>query len=411
MNNLEVVMFNMSNYAEWQKGVANRNYHIFKKLLEQPEVRRIVAIDFLPFTFKRALRNYWQGIITLKGKTIYRDLTSRCVKIKKQEKEVYIVSIVNSVLSPQKLNNKLNKILEKISQTNNQNEPAFRRIIWSFFPMFVEYLSENGIKSDLTIFDAVDNWIEHPSFIKHKELLRKNYQNITQKSDLIFTVAENLLDFFKELGREKDIFWIANGVDVAHFKNKNAIKPKEFNKIKRPIVGYMGIIQQRLDVDLMEYLARKNLDKSFVLIGPFWPVYFRKFRRSSVEIKRLKKHKNISLLGRKPYKFSSNYINNFDLAISPHKIDNFSKYTNSLKVLEYLACGKPVISTPLSGVERFSHLIYIASDYEDFNKKLNQALENNNIELEQKRVNQAEKEDWGKKIKGIMEIIKVRLSQ
>jgi glycosyltransferase involved in cell wall biosynthesis len=355
------------------------------------------------------LRNYWQRIIYLKGKTIYRDLTSRCVKVKKQEKEIYIVSIVDSVLSPQKITDKLNKILEKISQINNQNKPELKRIIWSFFPMFVEYL--DNIKSDLTIFDAVDNWIEHPSFSKYKELLKKNYQIITQKSDLIFTVAENLLDFFKEFGREKDIFWIANGVDTAHFKNKGANKPREFRKIKQSIIGYVGIIQQRLDIDLMEYLAQKNQDKSFVLIGPLWPVYFRKFRRSAVEIKRLKKYKNINLLGRKPYKLSSNYINNFDLAISPHKVDNFSKYTNSLKVLEYLACGKPVVSTPLSGVERFSHLIYIAGDYEDFNKKLNQALENNNVELEQKRIEQAEKENWDGKIKEMVEIIENKLSQ
>jgi len=399
---LEIIMFNMSSYVEWQKGFSNRNSHIFNGLLERPEVARIVAVDFLPFTFKRTLRNCYENIIKgVKGKVIYRDLTTKCVKISGEQAELYVFSTIDSFFSHKRVIKKLNKVLDKIN-----GQPA-TRVLWSCFPMFVDYFDK--IRADLTVFDAVDNWIEHPSFKKDKGLLEKNYQIIARKSDLIFTVSENLLDFFKNLGREKDIHWIANGVEVSHFTGQETGRPKDMEKIPRPIIGYVGIIQQRLDLDLLEYLAEKNPEKSFVLIGPFWPVYFRKFRKPAVEIERLRKHKNVYLLGPRSYQLTPAYIRNFDLAISPHRLDSFIKYTSSLKVLEYLICGKPVVTTPSSSVERFSHLVNIARDYQDFDKKIKKALESDSQELKEERIRQISSQDWGLKAEEMMEHIKQKL--
>lgn len=408
--NLEIVMFNMSSYVEWQKGVDNRNRHVFNRLLERPEVARIIVIDFLPFTFKRTARNYWQNVIRKlkaepgrggKSKVIYRDLTTRCVKIDGKRAELYVFSTIDSVFSHKRVIKKLNKVLDKIGGQ------AISRVIWSCFPMFVDYFDK--VKADLTVFDAVDNWIEHPSFKKHKGILEKNYQIIVGKSDLIFTVSENLLDFFRNLGREKDIYWIANGVEVSHFTGPEPGRPKDMEKIPRPIIGYVGIIQQRLDIDLLEYLAEKNPEKSIVLIGPVWPVYFRKLRKPAVEIQRLRKHKNVYLLGPRSYQLTPAYIRNFDLAISPHRLDNFIKYTSSLKVLEYLICGKPVVTAPSSSVEKFSHLVYIARDYQDFDRKIKKALESDNRELKEERIRQISNYDWGLKTKEMIKLIKDKL--
>lgn len=412
VNKMEMIIFNMSSYSEWERGIINRNFHLLNKMLKCQEIDRVVAIDFLPFNFKRALRNYWQNIIKgPRGTIIYRDLTTRCVKISKEgQAELFVFSSIDSIFSSTKVVNKLNKILSIIDRQTS----ALRRIVWSCFPMFVDYFStknKDGIKADLTVFDAVDNWIEHPSFKNYKKRLKENYQIISQKSDLIFVVSDNLLAFFKSFGRQKDLYWISNGVDNEHFR-QSIIKPNDLKKIPRPIIGYVGIIQQRLDIDLLDYLAQKNPDKSFVLIGPLWPVYFRHWRRPAVEIKRLKKHRNVYLLGARPYALTPAYIKSFDVAISPHKLDSFIKSTNSLKILEYLACGRPVVTTPTSGAERFSHLVYIAIDYEDFDKKINQALlKTNDVKLRQQMAEQMEQQDWSIKFKEIMKIIKNKLNE
>jgi len=126
---LEIIMFNMSNWREWEKGVVNRNRHIFFALRKNPNVSRLIAIDFLPFTFKRAVRNYYEGIFNgLEGETIYRDLTNQVKKLKKEEglAETYVFSSIDSLFSPQRFLDKLIQVLKKINQSGNQSFPTMR---------------------------------------------------------------------------------------------------------------------------------------------------------------------------------------------------------------------------------------------------------------------------------------------
>ena len=395
----EIIMFNMSNWREWEKGVVNRNRHIFFALRKNPNVSRLIAIDFLPFTFKRAVRNYIEGILNgPKGEMVWSDLFNRAVKLKKEKglAETYVFSSIDPFFSPQRFLNKLIQVLKKINQSGDQPEPS-RRIIWSYFPMFVEYFDK--IKVDLTVFDAVDNWLEHSSWVKQKKRLEENYKIIAQKSNLIFTVAEDLVNFFKFFGREKDVYTIKNGVDFFHFTKKIKYADKKLEKIKRPIVGYIGTLEKRVDADLLAYLAKENSDKSFVLVGPLWPTFVK-------EAKKFRKFKNIYLFGRRSYELSPYYIQNFDVAIIPHQLTKFMKFTSSLKLLEYLSCGKPVVTVPISGAEKIGHLVFLATDYTEFNKRINQALLENNDELRRKREDYAASCSWEKKAGEMIEKIK-----
>jgi len=388
--NYEIIMFNMSSYSEWQHGVVNRNYHILNYFLQDKDVKRVIAVDFLPFTFKRVIRNYWENIIQgSKGKVVYRDLTTRCVRIDREGTELYIFSTIDSIFSHKRVIKKLNKVFEKSVQAY--------RIIYSCFPMFVDYFS--NIKVDLTIFDAIDNWVEHPSFKKHQNVLRKNYKIICEKSDLIFTVSEGLKDFFKDQERIKDVHWIPNGVDVNHFAPTTTGSDHVVSGVSdvlRPVIGYLGTIQHRFDVELLEYLAKNNPKKSFVLAGPIWKLDVRK---------RLEKYKNIYLTGRIPYSQAPDYVNSFDVAIIPHKIDKFIESTYSLKLLEYLSCGRPVVTTPTPDTEKFKDVIYRAGDYEDFNQKINLALREDDSLLREKRTERVKRESWEIKLGEMMEKI------
>ena len=412
----EIIMFNMSNFSEWQKkGIVNRNYHIFHKLANNENVSRIIVVDFLPFTIKRAVRNYWENIIhgIKNEKIIYRDLTTKCAKISGLSKaDLYVFSTIDSIFSRQRVIDKINKILAKINKKQDSKNQT-SRIVWSYSPMFTNYFEDNrekGIKASLYIFDAVDNWLEHPSFVKYKKVLENNYKIIAQKSDLIFTVSPNLVNFFEKFGRKKDCYFIPLGVDVAHFSQKNEsaqiLSEKNILKnIPRPIIGYVGTIQQRVNIELIEYLVKKNPDKSFVFVGPVWPSYAEK-------INPIKKYKNVYFLGRKSYNLTPFYIRNFDVAIIPHYVDNFMKYTGSLKLLEYLACGRAVVASRASGVENCSDVIYIANnnDKEDFNKKIDRAIKNDTIELREKRIARAREYDWSLQIKEMMRLINNKMA-
>ena len=398
--NYEIIMFNMSSYSEWQKGIVNRNYHILNYFLQNEDVKMVIAVDFLPFTFKRAVRNYWENIIKgVKGKVVYRDLTTKCVRIDREGTELYVFSTIDSIFSHKRVIRKLNKALKIINhQSSIINHQSSIKIVYSCFPMFVDYFS--NIKADLTVFDTIDNWIEHPSFIKYQDILKKNYKIIGEKSDLIFTVSEGLKDFFKNQKRIKDVYWVPNGVDVNHFVPTTTGSDLIVNS-PRPIIGYLGTIQHRFDVGLLEYLAKNNPKKSFVLAGPVWKLDIKE---------RLEKYKNIYLTGRIPHSQAPDYINCFDVAIIPHKLDKFVKSTYSLKLLEYLSCGRPVVTTPTPDTEKFKDVIYRASDYEDFNQKINLALKEDNSLLTKQRTESVKQESWEIKIGEMMKIINERLS-
>ncbi|HKL17174.1 MAG TPA: glycosyltransferase [Patescibacteria group bacterium] len=396
---LEIIMFNMSGFSEWQKGISNRNYQVFKKLTAHPNVKRIIAVDFLPYTLKRAARNWLENILypPLSGQrgsieNVYKGAFSRMVKVNGYNSEVYVFSTINSLISDKLTFWRLNKLLKKDIFKTSDNT---KRVIWSYFPMTVDYF--NNIDSDLTVFDAVDNWIYHESFGKYKELLRDNYNTIAQKSDLIFTVSNTLVDFFKKMKRKNKVHWISNGIETKRFKDAKPLSGDElpFN-IKRPIIGYIGTIQNRFRVDLLEHLAIKNPNKSFLIVGPIW---------GGLKIKDVLSLRNVYTTGRVSYKDAPRYIKTFDACIIPHKVNRFVTYTNSLKVLEYLACNKPVVSTPSSGVERFSDNIEIKKDKKEFNQALQKVLSpgyKNKLEKNKKNLS---KFDWKIKVDKMVNII------
>ena len=195
---MEVVMFNMSSYAEWQRGVSNRNFHIYQSFLDDSRVHRLIAVDFLPFTFKRAIRSWLEGVVgKLSGRIIYQDLTTRAQKI---NDKLIVFSTIDSIFSGNKVIKKLNLVLNKL----NHGQKTEKRVVVSYFPMFVGQFGQ--LNQDLDVFETVDNWLEHPSYFKYRELLQQNYQTISEKANLIFTVAESLVDFFKSLGRTKDVY-------------------------------------------------------------------------------------------------------------------------------------------------------------------------------------------------------------
>ncbi len=206
------------------------------------------------------------------------------------------------------------------------------------------------------IFDAIDNWLEHKELNYDRVELESGYQKIREKADLIFTNSRSLADFLGE-GRD-NVTHIPNGVDIDYFytSEKKALLP-DIEKINRPIIGYAGKIQDRIDVDLVNYLIRNLPQASFVFIG-------QKVNKDTLNA--LLRHKNIYYLGDKHYSLLPQYLSYFDIGIIPHKISALTASMDPLKLYEYLAAGKPVVTTNIAGVDVFKDVITIARTKEEF---------------------------------------------
>ena len=340
-----ICLLGMSSWFEWEKGVVNRNRYIFQALKKHPEVDRILLVDYLPFSFRRKIREYFKAKIYKRDRnTVLKGWT---YKVNKADDKVWVYS-------------GWGKNIEKVV---GEILPPENRLYLSYNPMDISFLDlPDGIK----IFDAVDNWAEHPAYINYKNRLLVNYKEIEKKADVVFTVSDELKNLFKE---NTNVFWVPNGVDVANYqRNDIQVGDYELSGMKKPVIGYVGVIQERLDLKLVRFLAGKFPNYSFVFIGPVWKGIEQEFNTV------LNSHKNVYSLGFKPAEITPKYIKDFDAAIVPHKINELTASMNPMKIYEYLACGKPVVTTSVAGVEAFGDLIYVADRFDDFADKLEKAV-------------------------------------
>lgn len=379
---INIIMFSMSHYTDWEKGRVNRNYHILNQLQKDERVDKIVCVDFLPFNWKKVAKIYWENVIKpMKGlEIVYGDLTSACHRV---NNKLYIYSTVDSIYSQSTVLHELQRIIKVLNLDNI--------VFWSYNPLFTALLEDVGHKIDRQafVFDAVDNWLEHPAFKKLHNDLKVGYQIIRQDADLIFTVSENLQNnLFKD---SKKCYWVPNGIEVEHFivSDANYQLPEELKNIQKPIIGYHGVIEDRVDLDLIKYVAQHNPDKSVVLIGAgIWK------NQSKILEKKFAEEKNVHLIPFVPYQELPKYLHAFDVGIVPHKLNEFTRSMNPLKLYEYLAAGKPVVTTSVEGVEDFHNLLYVADENEAFNQKIQLALREDNRDLRQTRVEVVADDSW-----------------
>jgi len=382
-NKINIIMFSMSHYTDWQKGRVNRNYHILRELEKDERIDKIVSVDFLPFNWKKVAKIYWENVI---GKMenldmVYGDLTSACHRV---NNKLYIYSTVDSIYSEKMVVHEIERIIKVLNLSNV--------VFWSYNPLFTMLLEEVARKKvdrRAFVFDAVDNWLEHPAFGKKKADIDVGYRVINQDADLIFTVSEYLQD--KVFHDNKKCIWVPNGIDNEHFlvPQVNYQIPEDLRNIKKPIIGYYGIIEGRVDLDLIKYLAEKNPDKSIVMIGSnAWRSH------EKVLHKELSQNKNVYLLPFVSYQELPKYLAAFDVAIVPHKINELTKSMNPLKVYEYCAAGKPVVTIPVSGSQTFGNILYYASTLEEFNKKIEQALKEDNEDKQRIRREAVADDSW-----------------
>ena len=216
------------------------------------------------------------------------------------------------------------------------------------------------LRANRFVFDAIDNWLYHPQ-MPDKSLIRENYDFVDKNADLVMTVSQALMNTFPY---NNNVHWIPNGVDVDFFSN--AIKNVRDHNI---VVGYVGKIQDRIDFELVEECLIKFPYAQFVFMGPVY---------SQInEVNRLRtKYKNIMFKGDIHYENLPNEMRCFDITIIPHKVDQFTESMNPLKLYEYLASGKPVISTGVAGISSISKYVFVAENSKQFVDKLDELITN-----------------------------------
>jgi glycosyltransferase involved in cell wall biosynthesis len=235
-------------------------------------------------------------------------------------------------------------------------------VLWYYTPLalaFTDHLSPSAV-----VYDCMD---ELSAFAGAPPELAGAERRLLARADLVLTGGHSLYTAKQRL--HHNVHEFPSGVDLEHFAAAQRIHddPADQARIPQPRIGFFGVLDERLDRQLLASIADQAPGWAFVLIGPV-----AKINRSD-----LPRRPNLHYLGPKPYGELPRYIAGWDVAMMPFAINAATRYISPTKTPEYLAAGKPVVSTPIADVVRTYGdiaLAHIADTPELFVEKIRDAL-------------------------------------
>lgn len=227
---------------------------------------------------------------------------------------------------------------------------------WYYTPMALPFT--NHLKPAMTVYDCMD---ELAAFKFAPVALKENEKLLLAKADVVFTGGYSIYESKKN--SHKNIYPFPSSIDKEHFATARSMKndPADQQSIPHPRFGFFGVIDERLDIELVGKVAAAKPDWQFIIIGPV----------VKIDPATLPRYSNIHYLGGKDYKELPHYLSGWDVAMIPFAMNESTKFISPTKTPEYLAAGKPVISTPIKDViapYAENKLVKIAATPEEFIK-------------------------------------------
>lgn len=229
-------------------------------------------------------------------------------------------------------------------------------LYWIYTPFSAAVL--NGTSAD-AVYECVDEFRATRGFVNAK-VIGEMETDLLKKVKLTIVTQGNLLRARSAVC--SNTFCLPNAADVAQFdrtvRESTAI-PDDMMQIPAPRLGFLGHIQYWVDLNLIRYLAERRPTWSFVLIGPPSPL---------AQLNAVKGLPNVYLLGRKPQDQVPAYLRALDCCLNPYVTGELSKNCSPLKLYEYMAAGKPAVSTDMPEARKFEGVVRIAGTYDEFLK-------------------------------------------
>ncbi|MFD1612936.1 UDP-galactopyranose mutase [Sphingomonas tabacisoli] len=233
---------------------------------------------------------------------------------------------------------------------------------WYYTPMMLPF--SRHLDADCTVYDCMD---ELANFKFAPPELLPLEQELMGAADLVFTGGYSLYEAKRE--RHLNVHAFPSSVDVKHFGQARAAQadPTDQASLPHPRFGFYGVIDERMDLELLSAVAAQRPDWTFVMIGPV----------VKISPEDLPTQPNIAWLGGKDYSELPAYLSGWDVAMMPFAINEATRFISPTKTPEYLAAGRPVVSTPIKDVIRhYGELdaVQIANNPADFVAACEKAL-------------------------------------
>lgn len=255
-------------------------------------------------------------------------------------------------------------------------------VMWLISPHNFPVLGQ--LNELMTVYYCVDDFSSFPGV--EREAIQLLDKRLAERADIVFAVAETVWKQKKALN--ENCHFSPHGVDFDHFikaTDPHLPIPEEMLNLKKPVIGYIGVVEEWIDLDLIEFMAKERPTWSFALIG-----------RIAVDVSPLASLPNVYLFGPRPYAKLPGYAKAFDVAIIPYKLNSQTINANPKKLREYLASGKAVVSVRTPEVERFKEVVEIAESSSEFLEKIEGCLKSEGRTAVEKRLRAVRNMGWEK---------------
>lgn len=253
-------------------------------------------------------------------------------------------------------------------------------LCWTYLPNTVDL----GLPGEpFLIYDCADEHAAFPGLIR-KETVHRMERELFRRAGLSLTSAGELFQRKKE--QAPKLLMVPNGAALEHFRSAldpGLPVPPDLDSLPRPVIGYIGAVSPWLDQDLLAAAARAHPDWTLVVIGP-----------ADTDTSALAAFPNIRLLGHRDYRLLPSYLKGFDATVIPFRINELTRGVNPVKLYEYLAAGKPVVSTGLPEVRAFGEVVSLAGTPDEFVQRLEEELAGDSPEKIAARLKVAGEHSW-----------------
>lgn len=234
---------------------------------------------------------------------------------------------------------------------------------WYYTPMMLAW--SDHLRPLAMVYDCMD---ELSGFKNAPTELQKREAELFSRADLVFTGGQSLYEAKKE--QHPAVYAFPSSIDKEHFSKALYINEEmpDQEVIPSPRIGFIGVIDERMDIELLRDIAWMNPEWNFVMIGPV----------VKIDEADLPRRENIYYLGGKSYDELPGYIAGWDVAMMPFALNDSTRFISPTKTPEYLAAGRPVVSTPIRDVVRpygEEGLVHIAATAKEFTAAIQKALE------------------------------------
>lgn len=239
---------------------------------------------------------------------------------------------------------------------------AEEAVLWYHTPMALRWTPD--VDPVCVVYDCMD---ELSAFKDSPRELRALEVQLLRRADLVFTGGQSLFEAKRD--RHPAVYAFPSSVDVKHFaRSRSGIEdPPDQAGIPRPRLGFYGVLDERLDLDLLDGIAAARPHWQLVMIGPV----------TKIEESDLPRRPNVFYLGAKSYDELPDYLAGWDVALLPFAHNESTRFISPTKTPEYLAAGKPVVSTSIRDVVRpygRRGMVKIADTPHDFVAAVERAL-------------------------------------